>query len=705
MLNAPFQLLHSGVRAVETITASGITLNLTYWRGVLRPIDNQGALSDAVIELDVNGIVTDWSEGAERLFGWTRSQAIGVASDRLVPPRNRARHHQSLRAAVSQADGSAHTRRVTALHRDGHEFTIELTTSAQQTGAVCRIVTVAREIGLDHQYPKPLHLDSVRTEAILDRIEDACAVVDRAGHFRYVNVAFCRLFDRSREQLIGASFKDNSGSKERIDKIHEVYAELWRTGEPVKAFEYRTTVNGVSRTLEQSVSLDRDTDGRPVGFIMIIRDCTERAVVQQELAQAKEAAEQANRAKSEFLANMSHEIRTPMNGVLGMTELALDTNLTPYQADCLRTVKSSAESLLTILNDILDFSKIESRKLALEAVPFSLPDAVADVLKTLSTPARGKALDLRSDIGPGVPASVIGDPVRFKQIVMNLVGNAIKFTERGHVVVSVREANRHEGVTTLHVTVTDTGIGIPAQKQRAIFDAFQQADSSITRRYGGTGLGLAISATLVQMMGGRIWVESEPGAGSSFHFTAAFDVARQDTLGTKGPTRGSAPARGATTPTTGVGADLCVRPFPDVQARVLIAEDNVVNQRVAAGLLTNRGHRVTVVSNGREAVEALARETFDLVLMDVQMPVMDGLEATAAIRAREQETGGHVRLIAMTAHTMTGDRERCLAAGMDGYLSKPLDSHKLYAIVEHDEALAADVVGPSLEDCSPRPTQ
>jgi PAS domain S-box-containing protein len=614
-------------------------------------------------------------------------------------------------------NGTRQTRRITALHRDGYEFTLELTTSAHRTDDVWRIVTVAREIDLTHQLPKPLELDAVRAEAILDQIEDACAVVDRAGHYRYVNDAFCRLFDRRRADLIGTSFKNNAGSDERVGKLREVYARVWRTGTPVKAFEYRATVNGELRTLEQSVSLDRDADGRPVGFITIIRDCTERAVAQQELGRAKEAAERANRAKSEFLANMSHEIRTPMNGILGMTELALDTELTAYQVDCLRTVKTSAESLLTILNDILDFSKIESRKLALEAVPFSLTDAIADVLKTLSTPARDKALELLCDINPDVPAGVIGDPVRFKQIVTNLVGNAIKFTDRGHVLVSVREEVRNAGVTKVRVTVADTGVGIPAEKQHAIFDAFQQADSSITRRYGGTGLGLAISATLVQLMGGRIWVESESGAGSSFHFTAGFDVAGPDPCAIR-PARASAPA-------TDAEAEPCVRRSPAVRARVLIAEDNVVNQRVAAGLLGNRGHVVTVVGNGREALDALTHDAFDVVLMDVQMPVMDGLEATAAIRAREKDTGRHTRLVAMTAHAMNGDRERCIAAGMDGYLSKPLDPQMLYAIVEEnavpfapaavdsamllnrldgDEALVADVIELFLGDCPARLT-
>ncbi|MEC5397702.1 PAS domain S-box protein [Uliginosibacterium sp. H1] len=495
-------------------------------------------------------------------------------------------------------------------------------------------------------------------QSLIDSIPNSIYMKDRSGRYLAFNRACEAFFGIDRNEWINRTVFDLYDDREMAAWHHERDIVLLREG-GAQSFEtvIRNRRGDMIDTLYQK-TLYYHADGSVAGIVGTMTDISERKTAERAILRAKEAAEAASRAKGDFLANMSHEIRTPMNAIIGMTELTLDTRLDDQQREYLQLVRDSADSLLTIINDILDFSKIEAGRMELEQVPFSLRDCVNGTLRMLTRSAQDKNLELESRIDADLPARLIGDPHRLRQVLLNLLSNALKFTEAGGVSVSVdrlHNATDDAGTISLRVAVEDTGIGIPADKQALIFEAFSQADTSTTRRFGGTGLGLAICSRLVDAMGGRLIVVSTPGVGSTFSFLIALQVADGDA-----PAANLLPDAASAAPT---------RPL-----RLLLAEDNPVNQTLALRMLEKLGHTTLVVDNGQLAFDTLrSNEHFDAVLMDVQMPIMGGFEATQAIRQLEQNMQRvRMPIIAMTAHAMSGDRERCMAAGMDGYVTKPI---------------------------------
>ena len=645
--------------------------------------------------------------------------------------------------------------------------------------------------------------------ALIDNVPELMYVKDVESRFVVANTSLARTVGApNHEQLLGKMDRDFYPN-ELAHAYFQDDQQLLRTRQPLFDRE-EESINEKGETiflLTTKVPL-LDNRGEVTGIVGVGRDITERLKAERAMQKAREAAEAASRAKSEFLANMSHEIRTPLNGIMGMTDLALDTDLTTEQREYLETVKMSSDSLLGVINDILDFSKIEAGKIDLETVNFNLRDCMEATLKTLALRADEKKLELLCEIAHEVPEVAQGDSGRLRQVLVNLVGNAIKFTDQGEVALSVQREVQGGDDRLLRFTVADTGIGIPPEKQKMIFDPFTQADTSTTRKYGGTGLGLTISLRLVNMMGGRIWVESAAGRGTQFHFTVQFrhagGKAPIETIALPEILRGvkvlvaddnatnrrilgvmlkrwemtaksvasgdealaelsfaekdakpyaliltdmhmpgmdglklverirqmpelstatimmltSSESRGDADRCKGLGVSAyLLKPIRQSELReaiarvvgareqqnalpqitrqsardpqaatesllILLAEDNLVNQRLMTRLLEKRGHRVVVSANGREALAALEKDRYDLVLMDIQMPEMNGMEATARIREIEKITGGHQPIVALTAHAMKGDQELCLAGGMDAYLTKPIRTQELDHILD-----------------------
>lgn len=758
--------------------------------------------------IDEQGIIRNVNRQWLEELGYTRKEVLGTKIDLFMTPESAQRAFSTVLPKF-WSDGRVSNVPYQYVKKDGAVIDVILDSVAITDPKWGRIsLSTVRNI-TDH---KRAEEEAVRTKALLTTIVQnlpTAVYLKDAAKLRYFlwNKASEQLFGYFSEEVLGKTVYDLFPGPQ-ADSFTEQDQQALRDGTLLDIIEEPVDTQHMGQRTVHSKKLPIfDMNGRPRFLLGISEDITERKRTEQEIIEARVAAEEANQAKSDFLASMSHEIRTPMHGIMGMTELALQTQLTEEQRDYLETIKISADALLALINDILDFSKIEAGKFDLEAIEFNLRDTIFPTVESMRVHAQNKKLDLTCQVQPDLPNVLIGDPLRVRQILINLLGNAIKFTESGQVSVHVSTESLVGEDLVLHFAVSDTGIGMPDSKLGEIFSPFTQLSKGMSRKYGGTGLGLAISKELIGMMNGRIWVESRVGSGSTFHFTAKFGVREKASeaicfptcnLDLQGlsvlvvdsnatnrriledmlrhldmrPTTCESAAAGLTAlyqiresglcfpviivdaqmpemdgfdfvdqvnkvpglskPTIimltssgrredaqrckelGISAYLW-KPvgqtdlFRAIQTTlgmaqadtsetslvtkttltavkrrlsILLAEDNLVNQRLATRLLEQKGHSVVVASNGKEALEAMENQQFDLVLMDVEMPDMSGFEVTAAIREQEGVTGKHTPIIAVTAHAMKGDMDRCLAAGMDGYLAKPVKSAELFEAIE-----------------------
>jgi PAS domain S-box-containing protein len=753
----------------------------------------------AVVALDGLGRVTGVNPAFERLFGYPSSEAVGRDINDLIVPDDERASAQELQSAV--VDGAAVVREAERCDRDGRRIPVQISAAPVTGDEAGTILVLYVDLTAVRQAEAKLRATEEQYRLLVESASDLVFQTDAEGRWTFLNAAAMTIYGAPPAAFLGRCFEERVADGHR-DADREAFARVLR-GEVVRGHETtHRDVAGQLRVLDFSAFPVLGAGGVVVGARGIARDVTTAARVREALETARLNAERAAQAKAAFLANMSHEIRTPLNGILGMVELLLDSELTAEQRRFAELVHGSGESLLTILNDVLDYSKIEAGHVQLEEVPFDLPALVHGVATLLAPNAFGRGLELIVDVAPDVPGRVRGDAARVRQVLTNLVGNALKFTERGEVVVGVTAARDASGREEVTFAVQDTGIGIAADKLETIFGEFTQADASTSRRFGGTGLGLAISRRLVRLMGGELAVQSEPGRGSRFAFALPLPAEGPPANAAHAPDRhiagvrvlvvddnttnrqvlrrfledagasveeaasaaeGLACLRGAgAEPGAGIGLAVIDGRMPDTDGfqfaeqvrrdpalsrtrmmmlssagmrgdaarcrdlgihayltkpvarlelleavaavlaggempgeglvtrhtisesrrrlRVLLAEDNPVNQVVARGLLARRGHDVTVVGDGRAAVEAVAARPFDVVLMDVQMPELDGLEATRLLR--ELPNGRDVPVLALTAHAMPSDRDRFLAAGMRAVVTKPFKPHELFAALE-----------------------
>jgi PAS domain S-box-containing protein len=653
------------------------------------------ASKDAMISIDEAGRIILFNPAAEEMFGYSSEEIIGQAPGCLMPSPHQEEHQRHVAGYFTEGlPNSAINRTVElpALRKDGTQFPVELSLSPGEVEGQRFVLACIRDITERKTAETHLRKDNdvkqvlykvletaMRSISLEEKLQLSLEKILAADSFGFTGTG-CIYLNEDGGQLLPMAVQQGMTPQQLAKRAsiaatdvpsgeHDILIHEKNDLEPAHN-HYRAPILAGEKLLGViNILLDTDYQATEDDWAFLdaipnsLASLIERHRAEEEVHRAREQAEAANRSKSEFLANMSHEIRTPMNGIIGMTDLLADSPLDEDQRECVGLARQSARSLLRILNDVLDFSKIEAGKLALETIDFDLRSALDGTLGTLEIQARQKGLAFSFELAPGIHTRLRGDPGRLGQVLFNLVGNAIKFTDTGSIHVGIiPEGESVQGRQCLKFSIRDTGAGIPAEKRAGIFDSFVQADGSITRRYGGTGLGLTIASQLVAMMGGRLWVESTEGQGSSFYFTACFETRGETAEPNDTPCMAS-PAKG---------------PHPDI----LVVDDNAISRRTLQKLLEKKGCRVTLAENGRQALGEYSRTDFDIILMDIQMPELDGLEATRMIRENsEKHRRGKPAIIALTAHAMRGDRDRFLAAGMDDYLSKPIDSRQVLDMV------------------------
>ena len=610
----------------------------------------------------VDGRVVEANRAIVKMFGYEQNELFGKHILDFIA-------NESMEAAMQFVQsGDQRPTELVGIRKDGTKISIEVIAKTIVSSGRRQRITGVRNISARKEAEEELQRTTRELQTLIASCPIAIVTMGLDRKITLWNPACTRIFGWSESEAVGRVLPFVPESKR--DESNAFITGIFQNKEPVFFEAERVRKNGSIINCTTAAMPLLDTNGAIYGLMAVISDTTEKTMAEEALRRAKEQAELSNielskatRAKSDFLANMSHEIRTPINGVIGMTTLLLDTELSREQreyADCIRV---SSTTLLSLVNDILDFSKIEAGKVQLESIDFVPHQVVEDIERTMAFAVQSKGLELRTRLSPDVPPALSGDPTRVRQVLLNLVGNAVKFTERGRVTIDVKIVTSEVNETCLYFSVADTGIGISADGLTRLFQSFSQVDSSTTRKFGGTGLGLSISQHLVSLMKGQIGVTSQVGDGSIFWFTIPL-----------------VPAKAVGSPRN---------PYTDLptvshvgRLRVLLAEDNSVNQIIAARMLEKMGHVVVTVANGREAVEALSASPYDVVLMDCQMPEMDGFEATRTIRATLPSAQAKIPIVALTANALLGDRERCLDAGMDDYVTKPVKPMELAMVLE-----------------------